>query len=107
VATLGTFGPDTPEEQLYRIVDVLEAIAGEVDRTVAQVAIGWVLRRPTVATVVMGARDEAQLRANVAAVDLRLSDDQVRRLDEVSARPPIYPYWHQREIFGARNPPPV
>ncbi len=107
VATLGAFGPETPADQLYRIVDTLEAIAGEVDRTVSQVALRWVLQRPTVATVVIGARDEAQLRANLGAADLVLSADQVKRLDEASARPPIYPYWHQRTIFGARNPPPV
>jgi aryl-alcohol dehydrogenase-like predicted oxidoreductase len=107
VATLGGFGPEPPEEQLYRIVEALEAVARETERTVSQVALSWVLHRPTVATVIIGARDEAQLRANVGAVDVKLTADQMKRLDEASARPPIYPYWHQREIFGARNPPPV
>jgi aryl-alcohol dehydrogenase-like predicted oxidoreductase len=107
VATLGVFGPEPSHEQLYTIVDALEAIAAETDRTVAQVALAWVLHRPSVATVVVGARDEAQLRANVGAVDLKLSADQMKRLDDASARPPTYPYWHQRAVFLARNPPPV
>ncbi len=106
-ATLGGMGPAYPEDQLYTIVETLEAIAGETGHTVSQVALNWVLQRPTVATVVIGARNEAQLRDNLSAVAFQLSAGQVERLDEVSARPPAYPYWHQRLTYLVRNPPPV
>ncbi len=106
-AALGGYGPAFPEDHLYRIVDELEAIAGECSRSVSQVSLNWLLCRPTVSTVVIGARNEEQLRANLAAAEFRLSPDQMARLDAVSARPPIYPYWHQWEEFSERNPPPV
>ncbi|HUQ82114.1 MAG TPA: aldo/keto reductase [Gemmatimonadaceae bacterium] len=83
-------------EQLYDIVDVLEAIAAEAERTVPQVAIAWVLDRPTVSSVVIGARTEEQLKQNLAEADWRLDPVHVARLDAVSERRPIYPYWHQR-----------
>ena len=107
IAREGGYGPAYPEDQLHRIVDALEAIAGETGRSVNQVALNWVLHRPSVATVIIGARTEAQLRNNLAASDFRLSPTQVARLDAASERPPIYPYWHQREEFLDRNPPPV
>ena len=73
-----------------------------------QVALNWVLQRPTVSTLVIGARNEAQLRDSLGRrLEFTLSADQVQRLDAVSARTPAYPYWHQRTIFGERNPPPV
>jgi aryl-alcohol dehydrogenase-like predicted oxidoreductase len=100
-------GPAFPEEQFYAIVDVLEAIAGEVGRSVAQVALRWVIQRPTVCTVVMGARDEAQLRDNLGAAAFTLSAEQMARLDAVSARTPCYPYWHQQATIAERNPLPV
>jgi len=75
---------------------VLEDIAKETGKTVPQVAINWVLHRPTVASVVIGARSETQLRANLAAADWQLDGAHVARLDAVSSRRPIYPYWHQR-----------
>jgi aryl-alcohol dehydrogenase-like predicted oxidoreductase len=106
-STLGGYGPAFPEAQLHRIVDELHAIAGETGRSVSQVALNWVLHRPSVSTVIIGARNEAQLRDNLGAAAFRLSADQVARLDAVSDRPPIYPYWHQREEFSDRNPPPV
>ena len=83
-------------ERLYDIVAVLDDIARETGKTVPQVAINWVLHRPTVSSVVIGARSEAQLRANLAAADWRLDAAHVARLDAVSDRRPIYPYWHQR-----------
>jgi len=83
-------------ERLFDIVAVLEDIASETGRTVPQVAINWVLHRPTVASVVIGARSETQLRENLAAASWRLEAAQVARLDAVSNRRPIYPYWHQR-----------
>ena len=107
IAREGAYGPAYPEDQLYRIVDELQAIAGETGRSVNQVALNWVLHRPSVATIIIGARTEAQLRDNLGAAEFQLSADQVKRLDAVSERPPIYPYWHQREEFLDRNPPPV
>jgi len=83
-------------ERLFDIVAVLEDIAKETGKTVPQVAINWVLHRPTVASVVIGARSETQLRANLAAADWQLDGAHVARLDAVSSRRPIYPYWHQR-----------
>jgi aryl-alcohol dehydrogenase-like predicted oxidoreductase len=93
-------------EKLYDTVDVLEKIAGETGKTIAQVALRWVLQRPTVVSIVMGARNEAQLRENLGAVGWSLSAEQMSRLDTVSAVKPIYPYWHQRN-FAVINPPPV
>jgi aryl-alcohol dehydrogenase-like predicted oxidoreductase len=106
VATLGT-RPGLAREQFFDVVDVLRAIAGETGRTVPQVALNWVLRRPTVATAVIGARNEAQLRDSLGAVGWALSAEQIQRLDKASERTPAYPYWHQRTIYGERNPPPV
>jgi aryl-alcohol dehydrogenase-like predicted oxidoreductase len=101
------FGPPVNEERLYAIVDVLDAIAAETGRTVPQVAIAWLLARPTVSSVIIGARDEAQLRDNLGAVGWSLSADQLKRLDEASAVMPPYPYYPYRiqEGFARLNPP--
>lgn len=107
VATLRGLEPLLPDEQFYAIVDVLEAIAAELGRSVSQVALNWLLQRPTVAALVIGARNQVQLRENLRAVEFSLSVEQVRRLDEVSARQPVYPYWHQQAIFAERNPLPT
>jgi aryl-alcohol dehydrogenase-like predicted oxidoreductase len=103
------FGPPVDEQRLYAIVDVLDAIASETGRTVPQVAIAWLLSRPTVSSVIIGARDEAQLRDNLGAVGWSLSADQLRRLDEVSAVMAPYPYYPYRiqDGFARLNPPPV
>jgi aryl-alcohol dehydrogenase-like predicted oxidoreductase len=103
------FGPPVDDARLYAIVDALDAIAAETGRTVPQVAIAWLLSRPTVSSVIIGARDEAQLRDNLGAVGWTLSPDQIRRLDEVSAVMPPYPYYPYRiqEGFARLNPPPV
>jgi aryl-alcohol dehydrogenase-like predicted oxidoreductase len=106
VATLG-MRPGLGREQFYDVVDVLRAIAAEIGRTVPQVALNWVLQRPTVSALVIGARNEAQLRDGLGAADFSLSIDHMRRLDAVSERQSVYPYWHQRTIFGERNPPAV
>jgi aryl-alcohol dehydrogenase-like predicted oxidoreductase len=92
-------------ERLYCIVDVLEEIAGRREVSVAQVALNWVMRKPGVDTVIIGARNEKQLRDNLAAAAWRLDPDEVRRLDEVSARPLPYPNWHQQKFGIERNPP--
>lgn len=99
-------GPQVPEEYLYRVVDALDAVAAETGKTVPQVALNWLLQRPTVSTVVIGARNEEQLRQNLGAVGWNLTPEQVARLDAASATPKAYPYWHQRVILE-RNPPPV
>ncbi len=106
-AQLGSMGPAIPEEQFFAIIDALDAIAAETGRTVAQVALNWVLQRPTISTIVIGARNEEQLRGNLAAVEFKLTPDQMARLDAASERPPCYPYWHQRRTSMDRNPPPV
>ena len=103
------FGPPVDEQRLYAIVDVLDAIAIETGHTVPQVAIAWLLSRPTISSVIIGARDEAQLRDNLGAVGWSLSADQLKRLDQVSAVMPPYPYYPYRvqEGFARLNPPPV
>ena len=93
-------GPPVPEEHLFKVVDMLEEIAGETGKTIPQVAINWVLRRPSVASVIIGARNEQQLRDNLGAVGWNLSTAQVARLDAASETSPAYPYWHQREVHG-------
>ena len=99
-------GPPVDDEYLFGVVDALDAVAAETGRTVPQVALNWLLTRPTVANVVVGARDEAQLRQNLGAVGWSLTPDQVARLDAASHETPIYPYWHQRG-FDERNPKPT
>ncbi|HEY2013971.1 MAG TPA: aldo/keto reductase, partial [Bryobacteraceae bacterium] len=94
------------QERLYKIVDVLLDIAGKRGVSVAQVALNWVTRKPCVDTVIIGARNEQQLRDNLAAASWALSEAEVERLDEVSALPLPYPYWHQQKFGGERNPPP-
>lgn len=103
------FGPPVDEQRLYAIVDVIDAIADETGHTVPQVAIAWLLSRPTVSSVIIGARDEAQLRDNLGAVGWSLSADQLKRLDEVSVVMPPYPYYPYRiqDGFARLNPPPV
>ena len=91
-------------ERLYRIVDVMQAIASERGVTPAQVAINWVRGKPGVDTVILGARNEAQLRDNLAAAAWALRAEEMDRLDEVSAVPEPYPYWHQQKWATARNP---
>jgi len=100
------FGPPVSDDRLFQVVDALDAVAGETGKTVPQVAINWLLRRPSVSSVIIGARTEAQLRQNLGAVGWALSDAQVARLDAASAMVPAYPYWHQRG-FEERNPPPT
>jgi aryl-alcohol dehydrogenase-like predicted oxidoreductase len=93
-------------DKVYDIVDTLDALAAETGKTVSQVALRWVLQRPSVVSIVLGARDEAQLMQNLAAVGWSLTSSQMARLDAASEVRPIYPYWHQRN-FAAINPPPV
>jgi aryl-alcohol dehydrogenase-like predicted oxidoreductase len=99
-------GPAISDDYLFRVVDALDAVAAETGKTVPQVAINWVLRRPSVANVIIGARNEDQLRQNLGAVGWELTPDQVATLDAASAVAPAYPTWHQR-LYAERNPPAV
>ncbi|MEU5873970.1 aldo/keto reductase [Glycomyces sp. NPDC047369] len=103
------FGPPVEDAHLYDIVDVLDEISAETGRTVPQIAINWLLRRPTVASVIVGARDEAQLRQNLGAVGWELDAEQVARLDKASAKTAPYPYYpyERQEGFARLNPPAV
>ncbi|MET0536129.1 MAG: aldo/keto reductase [Steroidobacter sp.] len=102
------FAPPVAEERLYRVVDVLDEIAKATGKTIPQIALNWVLQRPTVSTVLIGARNEAQLRENLGAIGWQLSTAQIEQLDAVSASTPpypYYPYWNGQ--FAERTPPPV
>jgi aryl-alcohol dehydrogenase-like predicted oxidoreductase len=98
--------PPAEDEYVFRIVDALDEIAKETGRSVAQVAINWVLQRPSVSTVIIGARDETQLKQNLAAAGWKLTPAQVAKLAAASAKERIYPYWHQAQ-FKERNPFPT
>jgi aryl-alcohol dehydrogenase-like predicted oxidoreductase len=100
------FGPQVEDEYLYRVVDALDEVAKETGKRVPVIALNWLLQRPTVANIVIGARDEEQLRQNLEVVGWNLTPEQVAKLDQASERAPIYPYWHQRQ-FTERNPLPV
>lgn len=91
-------GDTIDNEKLYKIVDKLQEIAEETGKTVAQVSLNWLLQRPTVSSIIIGARNEEQLKQNMGAADWSLSTEQVKKLDEVSERFPAYPYWHQRQF---------
>jgi aryl-alcohol dehydrogenase-like predicted oxidoreductase len=99
-------GPPVPEERLFTVVDVLEELARETGKSIPQVALNWVLQRPTVATLIIGARNEQQLRDNLGAVGWALAPAQIARLDAASESLVAYPYWHQRN-FKERNPLPT
>ncbi len=100
-------GPQVPQEYLYNVVDALDAVAKETGKTIPQVALNWLLQRPSVATLIVGARNEEQLRQNLGAVGWKLTPAQIAKLDAASTVPLTYPYWHQRSTFSDRNPPAV
>jgi aryl-alcohol dehydrogenase-like predicted oxidoreductase len=99
-------GPQVDDEYLYKVVDALDAISAETGKTIPQIAINWLLQRPTVSSVIVGARNEEQLRQNLAAVGWSLTAQQIAALDKASEQRAVYPYWHQHN-FPERNPPPV
>lgn len=99
-------GPPIPDEHLYKVVDALDEMARETGKTIPQVALNWLMQRPSVATIIIGARNEEQLRQNLGSVGWNLTPDQVARLDAASAVTRAYPYWHQKG-FVERNPAPV
>ncbi|HVV01411.1 MAG TPA: aldo/keto reductase [Verrucomicrobiae bacterium] len=99
-------GPQVEDEHVYKIVEAIDEIARETGKTVPQIALNWLMQRPTVSSIIIGARNEEQLRANLGAVGWKLSAQQIARLDAQSAMPRAYPYWHQLG-FKERNPPPA
>jgi aryl-alcohol dehydrogenase-like predicted oxidoreductase len=99
-------GPPVHEEYLHRVSECLERIAAETGKSVPQIALNWLLQRPSVASVIIGARNEAQLVDNLGSTGWRLQPSQIAALDAVSAVAPPYPYWHQN-AFRERNPSPV
>jgi aryl-alcohol dehydrogenase-like predicted oxidoreductase len=100
-------GPQVPDEYLYKVVDALDAVAAETGKSVPQVALNWLLQRPSVSSLVIGARNEEQLKQNLGAVGWNLSKEQVATLDKASAVQLTYPYWHQKRAFKLRNPFPT
>jgi aryl-alcohol dehydrogenase-like predicted oxidoreductase len=99
-------GPPVPDDYLFKVVDAMDEVARETGKTIPQIALNWLLQRPTVSNVIVGARNEEQLRQNLGAVGWNLTTEQVARLDAASETALAYPYWHQRG-FASRNPPPV
>jgi aryl-alcohol dehydrogenase-like predicted oxidoreductase len=92
-------------EKLYDIIDVIVSVAEEHNVSGAQVALAWLLQRPGVTSVIVGGRNEAQFKDNMAAADLKLTEHQVKRLNEVSQPTLIYPYWHQNwSVFDRMSP---
>lgn len=104
-----SFGPPVEDDALYDIVDVLDELAAETGRTIPQIAINWLLQRPTVSSVIIGARNEEQLRQNLGAVGWSLTAEQIGRLDKASGKTPAYPHfpYHLQEGFARLNPPAV
>lgn len=99
-------GPEVDDNYLYEVVDALDKVAEETGKSVSQIALAWLLTRPTVANIVVGARNEEQLRQNLGAIGWSLAPEHVALLDDASRRTPAYPYWHQR-AFDERNPKPT
>lgn len=99
-------GPEVPEEYLYRVIDAIEEVSKETGKTITQVALNWLLQRPTISSIIIGARNADQLKQNLGAVGWNLSAEQIAKLDAASAQRPIYPYWHQRQNLKL-NPIPV
>ena len=99
-------GPPVQDEYLYKVVDALDEVANETGKTIPQISLNWLLQRPTVANVIVGARNEEQLKQNLGAVGWNLTSEQIGKLDAASAQTKTYPYWHQNG-FAQRNPFPT
>ncbi len=99
-------GPQIPQEYLYDVVDAIDQVAKETGKTVPQIALNWLLQRPTIASLIIGARNETQLKDNLEATTWKLTTEQIAKLDKASAVPRTYPYWHQAS-FEERNPFPT
>ena len=98
-------GPKVSDEYLYAVVDALDEVSKETGKSIPQIALNWLLQRPSVANIIIGARNEEQLRQNLGAVGWNLTPEQVAKLDAASRIPLAYPYWHQSQF--ERNPSPV
>ncbi|MCW5830889.1 MAG: aldo/keto reductase [Labilithrix sp.] len=101
------FGPAVDDEHMFGVVDVLDEIAKETGRTVPQIALNWLTTRPTISSVILGARNEAQLRDNLGAVGWSLTGEQLAKLDVASVKTAPYPYspYYRQEGFARLNPP--
>ena len=99
-------GPQVPNEHVYRVVDAMDEVARETGKSIPEIALNWLLQRPTVDSVIIGARNQQQLKQNLGAADWKLTPEQIKKLDEASAVERPYPYWHQAQ-FAERNPVPV
>jgi aryl-alcohol dehydrogenase-like predicted oxidoreductase len=99
-------GPPVDDQYLFNVIDALKEVANQTGKTIPQIAINWLLQRPTVANVIIGARNETQLLDNLGSVGWNLTKEQVAKLDKASQKPSSYPYWHQQG-FEELNPPPV
>lgn len=95
--TTAELGPPVTDEHVYKVVDAIDVIARETGKTVPQIALNWLLQRPTVSSVIIGARNEEQLRDNLGAEGWQLTGQQIAALDAASQIPLMYPYWHQRQ----------
>jgi aryl-alcohol dehydrogenase-like predicted oxidoreductase len=99
-------GPPASDEHLFKIVDALDEIARETGKSIPQIALNWLFQRPTVSSVIIGARNEKQLKDNLGAIGWNLTSEHIKKLDAASEKEKPYPYWHQSG-FSERNPPPV
>lgn len=99
-------GPQVSDDYLFKVIDAIDEVAKETGKSVPQIALNWLTQRPTVSSLILGARNEEQLKQNLGAVGWSLTADQIKKLDEASNLPKPYPYWHQ-EGFAERNPFPV
>ena len=99
-------GPQVPDDYLHKVIDALDEVVRETGKSIPQIALNWLLHRPTVSSIILGARNEEQLQQNLGAVGWNLTKAQIAALDKASAVTPVYPYWHQRN-FSERNPLPV
>lgn len=96
-------GPPVPDEHLYKVVDAIDEIAKETGKSVPQIALNWLSQRPTVSSIIMGARNEEQLRQNLGSVGWKLTAEQIAKLDAASAVTLAYPYWHQQFFIQDRK----
>ncbi len=99
------YGPPVDENLLFNVVDALDEVAKETGKSIPQIALNWLMQRPTVCSVIMGARNEQQLRDNLGAAGWKLAPEHIAKLDAASEVTPVYPYWHQRQTASDRNPP--
>jgi aryl-alcohol dehydrogenase-like predicted oxidoreductase len=99
-------GPPVPLDRVHAVVDAIDEIAKQIGKSVPQIAVNWLLQRPTISSVILGARNEEQLRQNIASAGWKLTPEQIAKLDAASETVVAYPYWHQRQ-FVERIPLPV